>query len=65
MVVNLLSSKKYEEYLKLFSGMVSILLILRPLTGGLRLEGKIVYYFKTTSLQNELEGLRRGLIGMK
>lgn len=64
-VVNLLPNKKYEKYLKLFSGMVFILLVLKPLTGGLRLEDKIAYYFETISLQNESEDLRKELTGME
>ena len=64
-VVNLLPNKKYEKYLKLFSGMVFILRVLKPLTGGLRLEDKIAYYFETISLQNESEDLRKELTGME
>lgn len=64
-VVNLLPNKKYEKYLKLFSGMVFILLVLKPLTVGLRLEDKIAYYFETISLQNESEDLRKELTGME
>lgn len=64
-VVNLLPNKKYEKYLKLFSGMVFILLVIKPLTGGLRLEDKIAYYFETITLQNESEDLRKELTGME
>lgn len=63
--VNLLPNKKYEKYLKLFSGMVFILLVLKPLTGGLRLEDKIAYYFETITLQNDSEDLKKELTGME
>lgn len=64
-VINLLPNKKYEKYLKLFSGMVFILLVLKPLTGGLRLEDKIAYYFESISFQNNSEDLRKELTGME
>ena len=34
----ILPSKKYEPYLRLFSGLMLILLVLQPVTGGLGLE---------------------------
>ena len=34
-VTNLLPDKKYEKYFRLFAGMVLILLVLKPFTGGL------------------------------
>lgn len=64
-VVNLLPNKKYEKYLKLFSGMVFILLVLKPLTGSLRLEDRIAYYFETITLQNESGDLKKELTGME
>ena len=64
-VVNLLPNKKYEKYLKLFSGMVFILLVLKPLTGGLRIEDKIAYYFESITFQNESEDLKKELTGME
>lgn len=64
-VVNLLPNKKYEKYIKLFSGMVFILLVLKPLTGGLRLEDKIAYYFESFSFQNDAEDFKKELTGME
>lgn len=52
-VENLLPNKKYEKYIKLFSGMVLILLVLKPITGGLRLDDKLAYYFESISLKKE------------
>lgn len=64
-VINLLPNKKYEKYLKLFSGMVFILLVLQPLTGGLRLEDRIAYYFETITIKNESADLKKELTGME
>lgn len=40
-ITNLLPAGKYEKYLRLFAGCILILLVLQPLTGGLRLDEKI------------------------
>lgn len=64
-VSNLLPNRKYERYLKLFAGMVLILLVLQPLTGSLRLEDRIAYYFESITFQNESEDLKRELLGME
>ena len=50
---NLLPNKKYEKYLKFFAGMVLILLVLKPVTGGLRLDDTLAYYFESISLKKE------------
>lgn len=52
-VVNLLPNKKYEKYIRFFAGMVLILLVLKPVTGGLRLDDTLAYYFESISLKNE------------
>lgn len=62
---NLLPNKKYEKYLKLFAGMVLILLVLKPLTGSLRLEDKIAYYFESITFQKSSEDLQKELTGME
>lgn len=64
-VTNLLPNKKYEKYIKLFAGMVLILLVLKPLTGSLRLEDKITYYFESISFQNEADDLKKEILGME
>lgn len=51
--MNLLPDKKYEKYLKFFAGMVLILLVLKPITGGLRLDETLAYYFEAISLKKE------------
>ena len=45
MVIALLPAKKYEKYIRFFTGMMLILLVISPLTKGLRLEDRIAYYF--------------------
>lgn len=64
-VTSLLPNKKYERYLKLFAGMVLILLVLKPLTGSLRLEDKIAYYFESITFQNESDDLKKEILGME
>lgn len=63
--VNLLPNKNYEKYIRLFAGMVLILLVIKPLTGSLRIEDKISRYFEAISFQNEAEELKKDLIGME
>lgn len=63
--VNLLPNKKYEKYFRLFSGMVLILLVLKPFTGGLRLDDKLAYAFESISFQNEAANLKTQLSQME
>ncbi|PNV61217.1 sporulation protein [Clostridium sp. chh4-2] len=63
--VNLLPNKNYEKYIRLFAGMVLILLVVKPLTGGLRLEDKISRYFESITFHNEADELKNDLIGME
>ena len=51
--VNLLPNKKYETYIRFFAGIVLILLVLKPVTGGLRLDDTLAYYFESISLKKE------------
>ncbi|WP_313071665.1 stage III sporulation protein AF [Lacrimispora sp.] len=52
-VANLLPNKKYEKYIRFFAGMVLILLVLKPITGGLRLDDTLAYYFESITLKKE------------
>ncbi|MBE7719981.1 MAG: sporulation protein [Lacrimispora celerecrescens] len=63
-VGNLLPDKKYEKYIKLFAGMVLILLVLKPITGGLRLDDTLAYYFEAISLKKEAGELTGKLSSM-
>lgn len=65
MLVNLLPGGKYEKYLKLFSGCILILLVIQPVTGGLRLEEKMAAAFKTLSFENDAMELKEDLENME
>lgn len=52
-VVNLLPGKTYTRYIRLFMGMVLILLVIRPLTESLRLDEQLAQRFEELSFQNE------------
>lgn len=62
-LTNLLPSRKYEKYMRLFLGMIMILLIIQPITGSLRLEERIAYYFSSINFHNQAEDLEKELIG--
>ena len=62
---NLLPGKKYGKYLKLFSGMVLILLIIQPLTGSIRLDDKIARYYEAFVFQYETDDLKQEILGME
>lgn len=57
-VTNLLPGKTYDRYFKLFTGMVLILLAVKPLTGGLELEERLARTFQSVSFQNEAGELK-------
>lgn len=65
MIINLLPAGKYEKYLRLFAGCILILLVIKPVTNGLRLEEKISGAFKTLSFENEVGELRLDMQGME
>lgn len=62
---NLLPRKTYGKYLKLFSGMVLILLVLRPLTGSIRLDDRIARYYETFVFRYETDDLKQQILGME
>lgn len=62
---NMLPDKKYEKYIKLFAGMVLILLVLKPITAGLNLDDKLAYSFGAISFQKEADDLKKELTGME
>lgn len=64
-VGNLLADSKYEKYLRFFAGMVLILLVLKPLTGSLRLDERIAYLFEAISFQKEADDFKEKLWGME
>ncbi len=64
-IENLLPGKKYAKYLKLFSGMVLILLIIQPISSGLRLEDKISRYYESFVFQYETDDLKQEILGIE
>ena len=56
-LTGLLPAHKYEKYIRLFAG--CILLLLKPLTDGLRLEERLNYLFTSLSFENEAGELKR------
>lgn len=64
-ITNLLPAGKYEKYLRLFAGCILILLVLKPLTGSLRMEEKINAIFRSVSFENEAGELKGELDGME
>lgn len=64
-VGNLLADSKYEKYLRFFAGMILILLVLKPLTGSLRLDERIAYLFESISFQKEADDFKDKLWGME
>lgn len=65
MLDQLLPSKKYVKYMRLFGGMVLILLVFRPLTSGLQVEDTIMRYYEMFAFQNEAKDLKQELLGVE
>lgn len=61
----ILPSKKYEPYLRLFSGLMLILLVLQPVTGGLGLEKQIDRAFEAFAFQMDHEELNTKVLGIE
>lgn len=61
----MLPSKKYEKYIRFFTGMILILLVIQPVMGGLNLEDRLAYYFENISFQRESEDLKREILGIE
>lgn len=64
-VNNLLADSKYGKYIRFFSGMVLILLVVSPFTGGLHLDEQISSMFKSISFRNDTDDLKQDLWGME
>lgn len=62
---NLLADSKYEKYIRFFAGMVLILLVISPFTGGLRLDEQISAMFQSITFQNDAQDLKADLWGME
>lgn len=59
MILNLLPDKKYEKYLRLFTGVVFLLLVFGPFADLAGLEEKIAGTFERLTFQNDAALLKR------
>ncbi len=62
---NLLPGKQYSRYVRLSAGMVLILLVLRPVTEGFRLEDQMKNWFETFSFRQDARDFSRDILGME
>lgn len=58
---SLLPKKSYEKYIRLFSGMILILVIIKPVTESLDLDEKLAALFQSVQFQEEAGEFRRKL----
>lgn len=64
-LMGLLPSGKYEKYIRLFAGMILILIVASPFLSGIRLEDKMAGYFEEFSFQNDAQDLKKEIYGME
>ena len=57
-LTGLLPAHQYEKYIRLFAGCILLLIVLKPLTDGLRLEERLNYLFTSLSFENEAGELK-------
>lgn len=62
-VLNLLPDRSYEKYLRLFTGVVFILLVFRPFADLTGIEARMAGAFERITLQNDAELLQREIDG--
>lgn len=61
----LLPSRKYVKYIRLFGGMILILLVFQPLTGGLHIEERIARYYEDFVFQEQADDLKQEILGVE
>lgn len=61
MVFHLLPDRKYEKYVRLFAGMILILLVFRPFADMTGMEERLAAAFGRITFQNDVRLLRREL----
>ena len=61
----LLPSRKYVKYIRLFGGMILILLVFHPLTGGLHIEERIARYYEEFVFQEQTDDLKQEILGVE
>ena len=59
MVLNLLPDRKYEKYMRLFAGMVFLMLLIQPFAGLTGMEQQMEEAFARLTFQNEAKMLRQ------
>lgn len=64
-ISNLMPNGKYDKYIKLFSGAVFVLIIISPLTGGLKLDEKLAFAYETIRLQQDTGEFEQKLWGIE
>lgn len=64
-LMGLLPNKSYEKYVRLFAGMVLVLLALRPITGGLGLDEQVARLFEAIRVQEEAGELADQISGLE
>ena len=62
---NLLPNKKYGRYIRLFTGLVLILLIVQPVARGLNLEERLASSFEAITFQQQADDLSREIMGIE
>ncbi|MBS5282846.1 MAG: stage III sporulation protein AF [Clostridiales bacterium] len=61
---NLLADSKYEKYIRFFAGLVLMLLVIRPFTGGLKADELLAGLWQRISLESDIRELETDLWGM-
>ncbi|MBQ7796091.1 MAG: stage III sporulation protein AF [Lachnospiraceae bacterium] len=59
MVINLLPDKKYEKYLRLFTGMIFLMLVFAPFADLTGIEAEMAERFEKLTFQNDAKLLKR------
>lgn len=59
----ILPGRRYGPYIRLFSGMILILLVLQPLTGRMELEELLAQHYEKFVFQYQTEDLKKELLG--
>ncbi len=60
-----LPSKKYEKYIRFFTGMVLILVVVQPVMEPFGLEDRLARYFEAIGFQREAQDLKREILGIE
>lgn len=59
---HLIAGKKYEKYFRLFAGMVTILLVLKPVAGSLQLEERMARFYEMLVFRYQAEELQTDIL---